>query len=65
MKPFEVSTLIGESIIAKRVYHNCIVIVSDRDTLADLVELYMVDFDVMIGMDCISSCYAKVDCRTK
>ena len=65
MKPFEGSTPIGESIIAKRVYHNCIVIVSDRDTLADLVELYMVDFDVMIGMDCISSCYAKLDCRIK
>ena len=43
MKPFEVSTLIGESIIAKRVCRNCIVTVSDRDTLADLVELDMVD----------------------
>ncbi|XP_069151842.1 uncharacterized protein [Solanum lycopersicum] len=65
MKPFEVSTPIGESIIAKRVYRNCIVIVSDRDTLADLVELYMVDYDVIIGTDWIPSCYARLDCRIK
>ena len=44
MKPFEVSTPIGESIIARRVYRNCIVTVCGRDTLADLVDLDMVDF---------------------
>uniref|UniRef100_M1DMG3 Gag-pol polyprotein n=1 Tax=Solanum tuberosum TaxID=4113 RepID=M1DMG3_SOLTU len=43
VKPFEVSTPIGESIIARRVYRNCIVTVCDRYTLADLVELEMVD----------------------
>ena len=42
MKPFEVSTLIGESIIAKRVCRNCIVTVSDRDTLADLLDLNVI-----------------------
>ncbi|WMV33117.1 hypothetical protein MTR67_026502 [Solanum verrucosum] len=65
VKPFEVSTPIGESIIARRVYHNCIVTICDRDTLADLVELEMVDFDVIMGMDWLSSYYAMVDCRTK
>ncbi|XP_070056996.1 uncharacterized protein [Nicotiana tomentosiformis] len=25
----------------------------------------MVDLDVIIGMDCLASCYANVDCRTK
>jgi len=65
VKPFEVSTPIGESIIARRVYRNCIVTVCDRDTLADLVELEMVDFDVIMGMDWLASCYATVDCRTK
>jgi len=65
VKPFEVSTPIGESIIARRVYRNYIVTVCDRDTLADLVELEMVDFDVIMGMDWLASCYATVDCRTK
>ncbi|XP_049374045.1 uncharacterized protein LOC125839117 [Solanum verrucosum] len=66
VKPFEVSTPIGESIIARRVYRNCIVTVCDRDTLADLVELEMVDFDVIMGwINRLASCYAMVDYRTK
>ncbi|KAH0700890.1 hypothetical protein KY284_015105 [Solanum tuberosum] len=65
VKPFEVSTSIGESIIAGRVYRNCIVTVCDRDTLADLIELEIVDFDVIMGMDWLAFCYATVDCRTK
>lgn len=51
MKPIEVCTLIGESITTKRVYFNCIVTVSYRDTLATLYELEMVDFEVIMGMD--------------
>ena len=39
VKPFEVSTPVGESIIARRVYRNCIVNISGCDTMADLVEL--------------------------
>ena len=65
VKPFEVFKQIGESFKAKRVYCNCIVIVSDRDTLADLVEWEMVYFDVLLGMDYSYSCYATVHCRTK
>ena len=65
VKPFEVSTPIGESIIASRVYRNYIVSICDRDTLAYLVELYMVYFDVITGMDWLDSCYATVDCRSK
>ena len=60
--PFKVSTPIGESIIARRVYRNYIVTVCNRDTLADLLELEIVDFDVIMGMDWLSSCYATVDC---
>ena len=55
VKPFGVSTQIGESIIARRVYHNYIVTVCDRDTLANLVELEVVDFDVIMGMYILSS----------
>ena len=65
VKSFEVSTPVGESIIAKRVYRNCIVTVGGHDTLADLIELEMVDFDVIMGMDWLASCYAMVDCQAK
>ncbi|MCF6774917.1 hypothetical protein L3H44_11035, partial [Corynebacterium sp. MC-12] len=64
-KPFEVSIPTGESIMARRVYYDCVVTVCDHDTLADLIELEMVEFDVIIGMDWLASCYATVDCRTK
>ena len=33
--------------------------------LAYLVELEMVDFDVILGMDWLQSCDALVDCRTR
>nr|XP_016440544.1 PREDICTED: uncharacterized protein LOC107766303 [Nicotiana tabacum] len=35
------------------------------DVVTDLVELEMVDFDVIMGMDWLKSCYATVGCRTK
>ncbi|WMV45742.1 hypothetical protein MTR67_039127, partial [Solanum verrucosum] len=34
-------------------------------TSADLIELEMVDFDIILGMDWLHSCYASVDCRTR
>ncbi|XP_075076665.1 uncharacterized protein LOC142163291 [Nicotiana tabacum] len=64
-EPFKVSTLVGESVIARCIYKGCPVKVHHRLTVADLVELEMLDFDVIIGMDWLESCYAKVGCRTK
>ncbi|KAG5576253.1 hypothetical protein H5410_056387 [Solanum commersonii] len=52
-EPFCVSTLIGESILAERVYRDCVISINHKSTMADLVELYMVDFDVIL------------DCRTR
>ena len=65
VKPFEVSTLISESIIARRVYRNCIVTICDRNTLDEHVELDVVDLDIVMGMDWLASCYATIYCRTK
>jgi len=64
-RPFIVSTPVGESIVARRVYRGCTVEIIDRQTSIDLVELEMVDFDVIMGMDWLASCYANVECRTK
>ncbi|XP_070046620.1 uncharacterized protein [Nicotiana tomentosiformis] len=65
IKPFEVSTPVGDSIIAKRVYKGCIIVAHSRSTVADLIELDMVEFDVIMGMDWLASCHANVDCRSK
>uniref|UniRef100_M1DKW3 Gag-pol protein n=1 Tax=Solanum tuberosum TaxID=4113 RepID=M1DKW3_SOLTU len=63
--PFSVSTPVSESIIAERVYRDCPVSVNHKSTMTDLVELDMVDFDVILGMDWLHVCYASVDCRTR
>ncbi|XP_070014059.1 uncharacterized protein [Nicotiana sylvestris] len=64
-EPFLVSTPVGESILATRVYRSCVVTVCGRDTRADLIELVMVDFDAIMVMDWLYSCFAKLDCRTR
>ncbi|XP_070053310.1 uncharacterized protein [Nicotiana tomentosiformis] len=64
-EPFLVSTPVSESVEATRVYRGCIVSVQGRSTEANLIELEMVDFDVIMGMDWLSSCCAMLDCRAK
>ncbi|XP_070057007.1 uncharacterized protein [Nicotiana tomentosiformis] len=64
-EPFEVSTPVGELVIARCIYRGCPIKVYHRLPVADLVELEMVDFDVIIGMEWLKSCYATVGCRTK
>ncbi|XP_070054342.1 uncharacterized protein [Nicotiana tomentosiformis] len=62
---FSVSTLVGESILVTRVYRDCVVTLHGWDTMVDLMELGMVDFDVIMGMDWLYSCFSKLDCRTR
>nr|XP_033509854.1 uncharacterized protein LOC117274634 [Nicotiana tomentosiformis] len=63
--PFLVSTPVGESLLAEYVYRACRIRVEGRDTLADLIVLDMIDFDMLMGMDWLSFCYAIVDCHAK
>ncbi|XP_070010315.1 uncharacterized protein [Nicotiana sylvestris] len=56
-EPFSVSTPVGEPITVGRVY--------SRNTTTDLIELGMVDFDVIMGMDWLYYCFSKLDCRTR
>lgn len=46
-----VSTPLGDS-SSDRVFRSCVVIVSDVDTYDDLIILGMLDFYVILGMDC-------------
>ncbi|XP_070022009.1 uncharacterized protein [Nicotiana sylvestris] len=60
-----VATPVGESLLSEYVYRACQIRVEGRDTLADLIVLDMIDFDMLMGMDWLSSCYAIVDCHAK
>ncbi|XP_070057029.1 uncharacterized protein [Nicotiana tomentosiformis] len=64
-KPFSVSTPVGESVMDAQVYRDCVITVHGRDTMTDLIELGMVDFDVIMKMDWLYLCFAKFDCRTR
>ena len=48
---FCISTLVWKSILEKRVYRDCPFSINHKNTMDDLVELDMVDFDVILGMD--------------
>ena len=49
----------GESVIAKRVYRNCPIRLPNRVSYVELVELDVLDFDVILGMDWFHACFAS------
>lgn len=51
LQPFNVSTPVGDFVLAERVYRDCSVFIHHRETMADLVELDMVDLYLILGMD--------------
>ena len=49
----------------RRVFKSCPIFLPNKVTWVDLVELDMVYFDVIFGMDWLHSCFASIDCRTR
>ena len=64
-EPLVVSNSVGESVVAKKVYRNCPIMLPNRVSYVDLVELDMLDFDIILGMDWLHACFASIDCRKK
>ena len=63
--PIHVSTPVRDSIVVDRVYRLCIVTLMGYATHLDLKVLYMIDFDVILGMDWLSSYHAILNCHAK
>ena len=59
-----VSTPIGENGRTNRVYRDCSIVVCGKTMCADFVELPMHDFDVIVFMDWLHSCYSFMDCHS-
>lgn len=49
--PFWVNTLIGESLMIQLLFQSCIVSMDGVDTLANLMLLEIIEFDVILGID--------------
>lgn len=62
---YEVFAPISVSIIARKVYKDCPICILHKILPCDLVELDMVDFDIILGMDWLHAYYASIDCRTR
>ncbi|XP_070045439.1 uncharacterized protein [Nicotiana tomentosiformis] len=63
--PGYVSTLVGDSVVVDQIYRSCIVTLCGYETRADLLLLDMTDFEVILGMDWLSSYHAVLDCHAK
>ncbi|XP_070054725.1 uncharacterized protein [Nicotiana tomentosiformis] len=63
--PIYVSTPVGDSVIVDRIYRSCIVTLCGHETRADLLHLDMIDFVIILGMDCLSLYHAILDCHAK
>ena len=59
-----VTTLVGGSVVARGVFRNFPISLPDSVTRVDLVELDMVNFDVILGMDWSHAFFSSIDCRT-
>ena len=64
-EPSIVTTPLGESLVAKRVYRNSYIMFPDRVTHVELVELDMVILDVILGIDQLHAFFASIGCRTR
>ncbi|GKV49055.1 hypothetical protein SLEP1_g55827 [Rubroshorea leprosula] len=60
-----VNTPSKEVSTSKTIYRSCRVMVEGRVLLADLILLEIVEFDVILDMDWLSTHYAMVDCYEK
>ena len=60
-----VPTPMGHSLLANSVYKSCEILLEGKSFKAYLIELDMVDFDVILGMDWLADCHATLDCHNK
>ena len=51
--------------VVNRVYKGCPIFLPNRVILVDLIEHDILDFDVILGMDCLHYCFASIEFRTR
>ena len=63
--PLSVSTPLSEVLVTNVMFPMCSMRIGDREMMAELILLDVMDFDVILGMDWLSQHYATLDCREK
>ncbi|XP_073035323.1 uncharacterized protein [Primulina eburnea] len=64
-EPFRIATPTSRAIETDEIYRDCKISISDQTFSVDLIQLIMVDFDVILGMDWLARNSAMVDCKGK
>ncbi|XP_073153550.1 uncharacterized protein [Henckelia pumila] len=65
VEPFRVATPTSKTIETHRVHRDCVINISEHAFQAELIQLHMVEFDAILGMDWLANNHALVDCRMK
>ena len=60
-----VSMPTGDVVLVNTVVKDCVVVMGDVFLKVNLVLINLRDFDVILGMDCLSHNHAVIDCQTK
>lgn len=55
-----VSTPMGDTLLANKVYRSCMVVI-EKELLVDLTVLEIQNFDLILRMDCLSTYHAKLN----
>ena len=63
--PLTISTPVGEPVEVRYMYPACVVEIKERVLPADLIELAILDFDVILGMDWLAKNHATINCYEK
>ncbi|XP_075524472.1 uncharacterized protein LOC142556859 [Primulina tabacum] len=64
-EPFRIATPTNRAVETNEIYRDCKISISDQTFSTDLIQLIMVDFDVILGMDWLARNSAIVDCKGK
>ncbi|XP_073137469.1 uncharacterized protein [Henckelia pumila] len=65
VKPYRVTTPTRKTIETHKVHRNCNICINKHAFEASLIQLNMVEFDAILGMDWLAKNHALVDCREK
>ncbi|XP_075515726.1 uncharacterized protein LOC142550537 [Primulina tabacum] len=64
-EPFRIATPTSKTIETHEIHKDCKIGIANQTFSADLIQLVMVDFDIILGMDWLAKNHAIVDCKGK
>ncbi|XP_075500150.1 uncharacterized protein LOC142538738 [Primulina tabacum] len=64
-EPFRIATPTSKAIETQEIHRDCLISIGNQTFSADLIQLVMADFDIILGMDWLARNNAIVDCKGK